>query len=204
MAGKSIQALAWVDAETTGIPTEHDEVIDYSGVHVLEFALIVTDLDLNPLAGYHEVVKMTTAAADALKQNEYVRNMHMKNNLIRDAIKSPDAITLEQLDQELIKTIEQAPYDPGEFAIAGSGVARFDHPLVKAKLPLFARKLHYAEFDTGYVRRASIILAGEPVINDLPASYRDDVKTHRAWDDVQAHIEEAKRFRKFFRDAVAR
>lgn len=204
MAGKYIQALAWVDLETTGLPEPGDGIMDYRNLHLLEVAVLITDLDLEPIAGFHEVVKMTTAAATALKGNDYVREMHTKNNLIRDSIKSPDALTLEDLDSELDKLFqEKTSFERGEFAIAGSGVARFDHPVIDVKMPKFARWLHYAEIDIGQLRRLTTIFNhNQPVINPVPESSRDGAKTHRAWDDVNAHLKEAKRYQNFIQKAA--
>lgn len=204
--GKTINAMAWVDLETTGIPEPNPETLsmDFSRVHILEVAVLITDLDGDPLAGHHGVVRMTREAADVLKTNDYVRQMHTDNGLIRDSIKSEDAMTLEELDEEISKTFQEGTsFEPGEFIIAGSGVSRFDHPLIDIRMPKLARWLHYAEIDIGSLRRSSTMFNhGQPVVNPVPESSRDGVKTHRAWDDVQAHLKEGLRYRDFFRKAV--
>lgn len=204
MAGKYIQALVWCDLETTGLPIPGDGILDFRDLHLLEVAVLVTDLDLQPLAGYHEVVKMTKAAGEALKANDYVRDMHMKNDLIRDSVKSETALSLEDMDTEIDKFLsENTAFERGEFAIAGSGVARFDHPVIDIKMPKFARWLHYAEIDIGIMRRVTTMFNhNQPVVNPVPESSRDGVKTHRAWDDVQAHLKEAKRYADFIRKAA--
>ncbi len=204
MPSKQIQALAVIDLETTGLPEPRDGVMDFRGVHILEVAVLITDLDLDPIAGYHEVVKMTRGAANALKANEYVRNMHTTNGLIRDSIQSESALTLDDLDTELGKLFQESTsFEPGEFGLAGSGVARFDHPIIDIKMPTLSKWLHYAEIDIGGVRRATTLFNhNQPVVNPVPESSRDGVKTHRAWDDVQAHLKEMQRYRDFFRKAV--
>lgn len=202
--GKYIQALAWVDLETTQLPEPGDGIVDYRNLHLLEVAVLITDLDLEPVAGYHEVVKMTNEAAASLKANDYVRKMHTDNNLIRESIKSEDALTLPDMDIEIDKLFkEKTSFEPGEFAIAGSGVARFDHPIIDVKMPKFAKWLHYAEIDIGVMRRVTTLFNhNQPVVNPVPESSRDGVKTHRAWDDVQAHLKEAKRYADFIRKAA--
>lgn len=204
MARKQIQALAWCDLETTGLPVPGDGIMDYRGLHLLEVAVLVTDLDLDPIAGYHEVIRMTPEAAQALRENDYVREMHTKSGLITESIKSEQALTLAEIDAEVDKFLQETTaYDRGEFALSGSGVARFDHPIIDVKMPLFSKWLHYAEVDMGDVRRASTMFNhGQPVVNPVPESSRDGVKTHRAFDDVKAHLKEAVRYRDFFRKAV--
>lgn len=196
MAHRSAHALAWVDFETTNLP----DGLDYSGVSIMEVALLVTDFDLNRIAGFHSPVKLDRKGALELKSNEYVLNMHRGNNLIKDC-QGPDALTLEEAEAELIATFQtHTSFEPGEFMIAGSGVAAFDQPLIKALMPNLARWFAYYPFDIGIERRVSTILNGSPIVNPTPESSRDDAKTHRAWDDVQAHLKEAHRYRDFYRN----
>lgn len=201
MTAKVAQQLIWVDIETTGLPTEHDECIDFSDVHVLEFAMIITDraLNIESVGGYTEVIKMTRPAADALKTNEFVREMHTANGLIKDSISA--TMTLDDVDLEietLLKT--ETTFDKHEFAIAGSGVAMFDFPLIKAKMPRLASWLTYYPYDFGIERRISRDLAGRDLINpgSHGASY-GDAKAHRAMADVEAHLREAQDLRDFYR-----
>lgn len=199
---KSAQALGWIDIETTGLPNEGDGIIDYRVVHVLEVALIVTDLALNKLVGYSGFVRIAKDGPEieAIKKNDFVRDMHMKNGLIKDCLQSEEAVpSLEVLERDLVGTLESSSFDKGEFLIAGSGIGHFDHPLVKAKMPEFASWFQYAPFDIGVERRVSTILNGNrPTVNPLPQSSRDGVKTHRALDDVEAHLKEAGRHQEFY------
>lgn len=195
MSAKFPQCLLWADFETTGLPVGND----FSGVHILEVAVVVTDLDLEMYEGFHGAVKMTQEAAEALRANEYVLNMHRKNGLIVDSRNS--TMTLAEAEQEIIKLLkDKTTFDKGEFMIAGSGVAAYDHPLIKAKMPELDSYLAYYPFDIGVVRRAAKILTGgKDVVNPTPRSYQDGVKEHRAWDDVLAHIEEGTKYRDWFR-----
>lgn len=193
---KYAQALFWTDFETTGLP----EGNDFSNVHILEVAVVVTNFDLEPLAGYKEVVKLTRAGADALRGNEYVLNMHKNSGLLQASAKEATA-TEADVEQEIIKLFKEATtFDAGEFMIAGSGVAAFDHPLIKQRMPELAKWLAYYPFDIGVQRRVAQILGkGRQFINPVAKSFQDGVKAHRAWDDVQAHIEEGRRWMEFYR-----
>ncbi len=202
MAGSSKIAhnLIWFDAETTALPTEHDEVVDFSGVHILEVALIVTDraLNIEAVGGYTEVVKMTQAAADSLRGNDYVREMHTKNGLIKDSINAK--LNLDDIDLEIDELLRTGTtFDKGEFALAGSGVSHFDRYLIAAKMPRLNSWLTYYSYDFGTYRRISRDLAGRDVINPVHGKSYGDEKLHRAMQDVEAHLREAQAYRDWVR-----
>lgn len=194
---KYAQALFWTDFETTGLPTGND----FSNTQILEVAVIVTNFDLEPLVGYKEVVKLTKEGADRLRGEEFVLNMHKKSGLLQESAKVATA-TEAQVEAEIIKMLkEQTSFEPGEFMIAGSGVALFDFPLIKDRMPQLSKWLAYYPFDIGVQRRVAQILGkGRNFINPVNKSFQDGVKTHRAWDDVTAHLEEGKRWMQFYRD----
>lgn len=199
-ASKTAHQLVWVDLETTGLPTEHDECIDFKDVHILEFAMIVTDraLNIESVGGYTEVIKMTRPAAEALKANDYVRNMHTKNGLIQDSIKA--TLSLAEVDAEIDRLLQsETAFEKREFAIAGSGVASFDLPLIKAKMPLLGSWLTYYSYDFGVYRRIARDLAGKDVINPVHSASYGDEKQHRAMADVEAHLREAQAYRDWVR-----
>jgi len=200
MPKKYAQCLLWCDLETTQLPGPKN---DYSNVHVLEVAFLLTDFDLKPYQGYHEAIKMTRGAADSLRGNEFTKDMHTKNGLIKDCLAS--TTTIEDAEAEVIAMMEEwTTFDPGEFMLAGSGNAAFDRPVINQWMPTLASWLTYYPFDIGVDRRTTSILAGGDVIN-VPADSAGfgEAKLHRAWNDVEAHVEEAKRKRAWLREAVA-
>ncbi len=203
MAGfKPVHALAIIDIETTGLPPD-DDPLNFSDVHVLEFAIMICDFDLDPLAGYHEVVKLTQPGLEAIRANEYVANMHKRNGLIADSRVATR--TLADVEAEVIAFLkESTSFDRGEFMIGGSGNASYDYPLMKAKMPKLAGWFAYYPSDVGIFRRMSKFFAGgRDVINPVPSSYDGDVKSHRAWDDVKAHHEEYRRFREWVQGTLS-
>jgi len=197
---KSAQCLLWVDLETTQLPGPKN---DYSDVHILEVAFILTDFDLKPYEGYHEAIKLTKPAADSLRRNDFTREMHAKNGLIRDCRDS--TVTLEEAEAEVIQMIkDKTTFDKGEIMLAGSGNAAFDRPVLNQWMPNLVSYLTYYPFDIGVDRRVGSILAGQEVINVPAASTGSGgAKVHRAWNDVQAHIEEARRKREWYRTVTA-
>ena len=108
--------------------------------------------------------------------------------------------TLVGKKDEIIAMLDEEV--PGiSFYIGGSGVAAYDHPIIKALMPKIAARLHYAPYDIGIARRMSKTMTNRDVVN-IPRSYQDGVKTHRAWDDITAHFEEGVAFQTFFQKAV--
>lgn len=183
--------LAWIDLETDGLPDGND----YTDVHILEAALIVTDFSLNKMVGYSEVVKMTKSAADRIRASEYVRNMHKVSGLLTASVNAQH--TVAQVEREMVDVLAGVGQE-GEFMIAGSGVASFDFPLIKTHMPVVAAYFAYYPFDIGIVRRGNKILAGRDLVGPSPASY-GEAKEHRALGDVQAHLAEAVLYQTFLR-----
>lgn len=195
-------ALLWTDLETDRlIPDPVDQVIDLHPLNIMEVGFIVTDFELRPISGYSEALKMTPEIAQGLRENPDVLEMHRENGLIQACIESPH--TLADVEQEVVAMIQEIDgIEPGNLQIAGSGVARFDQTIIQAKMPELARFLHYAPYDVGVLRRTSKTMARQDVVN-IPRSYRDGQKAHRAYADAEAHLEEAQRFQEFFQRAVS-
>lgn len=204
MSSDKTRFLVWIDLETDGLPTTGNGIVDYRNVNVLEFAAVLTDMDLNilegDLGGYTEVVKMNEAIAANLRATPALLEMHGKNGLIQESVQVATK-TLEDIDTEIVQMLSETGAQPGEFVIAGSGVAAFDHPLIKAHMPKLAACLAYYPFDIGIQRRVSRKLAGREIVNYAPNSY-GDAKTHRAMDDAVAHLREAQSHRDFYRKLV--
>lgn len=191
--------LLWVDLETTGLPEVHPNVIDFTDVHLMEMGAIITDTSLNIIdnMAYTEVVKMNPDIANALRANDFVREMHQKNGLIRDCLKATD--TMEEIDAAVSEMMGEMGVKPGEFALAGSGIAAFDLPFIRTKMPQISEWLAYFPYDIGVFRRLMRSLAGRSVVNPNLSSFGND-KLHRAFADVKAHLDEAITYRTWARD----
>lgn len=198
---KTATHLVWIDLETTSLPTEHDEVWDFSDVHILEVGLIVTDkaMVIHKVGGYQEVTKLTKAAAATLRSNDIVRKMHQESGLIKDCLAGTH--TLADIDTEIDALLSEVGIEKGMFAIAGSGVAMFDFPAVKTKMPKLNSWLAYYPYDWGIFRRLIESAVGHYVTNPQLASYGDE-KLHRAMSDITAHLREAQAFRNWARETL--
>lgn len=184
----------WVDIEAPGLP----EGSDFSKIPPMEIAVIVTDFNLNRLGGYVEAVKMNNDIANALRSNQFAREMHTKNGLIKDCIKNAP-LTLGQIEDGIIDLLQEQG-EPGEFQIAGSGVAMYDFPLIKYWMPTLHTWLDYAPFDIGIMRRGISRLVGKEIVTHTPASYGAE-KLHRAMQDVEGHLEETQKYQEVLRAA---
>jgi oligoribonuclease (3'-5' exoribonuclease) len=192
MTGTHAKAFAWIDIETDGLPDGHD----FSTVNMLEFGMIITNIDLTPITGYHEVVKITQAGAERIRANEFVRQMHLTSGLLQESIQG--GMTLAQVEQEAIETIQEAGLGEDDLFLAGSGVAMFDFPFIKTHMPRLAKYFKYFPFDIGLTRRQVKIFAGRDLYPAVQESYQDGVKAHRAYADVEAHLKEAQNARSFY------
>jgi len=189
-------AFLWCDLETTGL-----EVVTKSRKdQVIEAAFVLTDFDHNPIAGFHDVVKLTKTGAERIKENEYVFNMHKKNGLLKDAATADKSKTLGAIEEAVIKMIEeQSSFSPGELMLNGSGLAHFDNAIIREQMPELSKWLDYSMADVGVFRRMSKIYAGKAIVNPTSSSYGDE-KLHRAYDDVMAHIAESRKYLELFRE----
>lgn len=197
--GKSPHAIAWVDIETTGLFQDHLGRPDYTQDEILEVGMIVTDFDLDPIVGYHEVIGLTPKGANRIRADEYVRTMHKTSGLLKDAIGCEK--TTQEVDFELDQILRaNTAFEPGEFMLGGSGVGQFDFNVLRYHMPKFAKWFAYYPADIGVFRRLTKILSGgRQFVNDTAGSYGES-KTHRAYDDVKAHLDEAKKYQEWLKN----
>jgi oligoribonuclease (3'-5' exoribonuclease) len=189
-------ALFWIDIEATALSKKND----FSDVHPLELAVIVTDFDLEPMAGYEAVITPTAETVASLRRNPQALEMHRANGLVA-ALKGTTE-TVEEVEQNLIQMLKtKTALQPGEFMIAGSGVARYDYGLLDKWMPALTSWFAYYPFDIGVMRRtAKILSGGRQIVEPNTASYGDE-KLHRARADVEAHLAEARQWQDWFRRA---
>lgn len=190
MVRPSTHALLWIDLETTGL----DPVFD----SILEVGAILTDLDLNPLAGYREMIKPDRVTVERLRSApDVVLQMHQESGLIKDLKNA--TVSLAEVEQELVRMLkEKTSFSPGEISLAGSGVAHFDRRVITHQMKELDRWLTYYSYDIGVFRRmATMFNHGQQVIPPIRESYQEGFKAHRAWGDVTAHHKEAVAFQQW-------
>lgn len=177
-----MEALLWVDLETTGLVPETG--------YILEVGMILTDMQLNVKGIQTFYGAMAGRSPYDVKINvadEFVQNMHEVNGLWKDLEEAYAAGYLKQSEQDLdheIADILQSYID--EFQIeklypAGSSV-HFDTKWMEYWLPSTASKLSYRHLDVTSLKLATLVATG---------SYNSDKDNtaHRALPDAQGSLD---------------
>ncbi len=187
MSNNSVTHLLWVDLEGTGIDLSKDQI--------LEVGAILTPADLSRnLAYYETLVRPTMSSLARVISSEPVWGMHSKSGLIAD-LSDPEKPkkTVAEVEKDLLDLLDR--HGVQSLALAGSGVAHYDAPLIRRDMPELATRLPYWSLDTGTVRRALKILGG---VDLRPAYHAETDKRHRALDDIEDHLAEARMFKDLF------
>lgn len=182
--------LAVIDLETTG-SDEHEGSL-------LEVGLIIVDQHLRELWRASWLVEPNIVHVATMP--EAVRRMHVENGLLAEidhhraqwlAGRYPDTIvdTPGNVDGQLAHVLDQHTVD-GKIALAGSGVAHFDSRWLRTHLPESSKRLTYWAHDVGSVRRFLRDLVGLAI--DFEPH---EIKSHRALDDAEQHLDEMRYYR---------
>lgn len=184
--------LAWVDLETTGTDEVRDDII--------EFACVVTDLNLNAIWEYETVVRPESSTwLERVYAVDAVRDMHTANGLLGE-IAAGAGEDLFDVDQFVTDTLRGVlSIEPHAIMLAGSGVGHFDSRFIKVKMSGFAKMLAYPVIDVGVMRRFLRDICGRPDM--VPESGDGATKTHRAYDDIVLHLSEARYYRRALGEA---
>lgn len=186
--------IAWLDFETTGS--------DERDGSLLEVGVIVTTPALSELSRRSWLVEPDLDHVATMAK--VVRDMHTRNGLLdeidrkradylagRDA--TPGVLTPAEVDAKLAAWLAYWTVR-GRVILAGSGVGHFDSRWLRLHLPKSAKAFTYWPLDVGVVRRF-LITAG--VTPHRPAE--PDTKAHRALDDAEDHLAEARHYLAMFR-----
>jgi oligoribonuclease len=180
--------LLWLDLETTGTDEAKDSII--------EIAVIPTTPDLDQVGEW----TATDEGLGRLLRTPVVRAMHEANGLLAELLEEGDRHhTIGAVDHQLDTwLVDQGDYlGVNSWILAGSGVGHFDRRFIKAQMPKLDRRLRHWCIDVGVVRRAYSMWTDTAEVHPghVPG------KTHRALDDVRFHLEEARMWRRMWREA---
>ncbi len=174
--------LVWIDLETTGLKP-------VSNNRILEYAMVLTDLELNEIYSTKCVVLQSTTAARAL-MDDFVVQMHEKSGLLAALERAEELLapsnyadSIDMIDE--ILRGELAKLDDGNtiFVIAGNTVG-FDKDYIKYYMPELFKLLHYRQLD---------VSAYKVAFPDIFGSATSDA--HRAMEDIRASINQHRKMR---------
>ena len=166
--------ILWCDLETTGTDEDEDDI--------LEAAFVLTGPDLVPVAEYQRVYR---SGVDASRLAPVVLEMHTTNGLWVEAHLPTVRLAYDaEAEASILAWLGEWLPKGDVIALGGSGVSHFDRRFIATNWPRLTRRLTFWSYDVGSVRRLAR-LAGVEHRPETP-------KTHRAMDDIRAHIDEAR------------
>jgi oligoribonuclease len=128
----------WMDLEMTGL--DHEKHV------ILEVAAVVTDLEMNTLEQYSEII---VQPADKLMEMEpIVRQMHEKSGLLA---KLPMGKPLAEVDQAIAKLLDRHFTKKEQICVCGNSVHN-DKRFIDAYMPHLSKRLHYRIVDVSSLK----------------------------------------------------
>lgn len=186
----------WLDLETTGLELSRDRI--------MEVAAIFTGTDLVELGRNHIVLPLDDIGWERLRGNPFVLGMHAKSGLLAECAerKDVDGHALHTADRylaDLIGRLVPAGVE-ANIRLAGSGVSHFDLAFVRRWMPRTMEHLDWRPFDVGQMEEW-FLHCGLPTYDDVHPGEKAR-KTHRAMDDIEYHLDEARWYVGRLRDSA--
>lgn len=169
--------LLWVDLEMTGLDPVKDRI--------LEVAAIATNLELNKIAEYTAVIKVS----DKIIKDRMVGPFWDKNAKTRNALiqQNQSGQPLKTVERELIDFIKQ--HFGQTIYLAGNSIHQ-DRKFLEREMPELNQLLHYRMLD---------VSAWKIYFETAKHQKFTKPETHRALDDINGSIEEFKWYLTFLK-----
>lgn len=171
-----MQNMFWVDLEMSGL--------DEKTCHILEVAVVVTDIFFNPLEEYHSIVYQPQSVLDAM--DDWCKKTHGASGLTA-AVAS--GASLESVEKDLISLVGRH-FSKERVVLCGNSVGN-DKRFLDHYMPLLAKKLHYRILDVSSFK--------EMFRSRWGIEHKKNEDRHRALDDIRASIDELKTYLSFVR-----
>jgi oligoribonuclease len=162
-----MKSLFWIDLEMTGL----DEKVD----HILEVAVVITDMDFRPLETYHRIVYQPPAVLEEM--NDWCKKTHGESGLTAAV---PQGTPLATVQQELVQLMDRHFGQKEKIVLAGNSVGN-DRRFVDAYLPEVAKRLHYRLIDVSSFKE---------IFREKYRIAFQKGNAHRATDDILESIRE--------------
>lgn len=161
-----MQKMFWVDLEMTGLDTAKDVI--------LEVAVVVTNLKLEVIEQYEQVVYASPATLAAM--DPWCIETHGKSGLTAACAKGKP---LAQVEADLVK-LAKAHFPNEKILLCGNSVGT-DKRFLEAGMPTFARHLHYRIID---------VSSWKEIYSSVYGLTFQKRELHRAVDDILESIGE--------------
>ena len=171
--------LVWVDMEMTGLDPDNDKII--------EIAVIVTDMELNPLAeGPVFAIHQSDEVLD--KMDNWNKGTHGRSGLI-DRVKA-STVTEAQAEQELIAFLKQ--YVPaGKSPMCGNSICQ-DRRFMARGMPKLEAFFHYRNVDVSTIKE--LCRRWKP---EIIKGFKKQ-QQHTALADIIESVQELRYYRAYF------
>jgi len=170
--------LVWIDLEMTGLDPKRHVIV--------EIATVITSADLDVIAKGEDIV-IGASDMEMSQMGEYVRNMHMKSNLLND-IENSD-VTTEEAERKTIEFIDSHLSTDYKPPLCGNSIG-IDRRFLVEYMPSLENRMHYRCVDVTSIKE--LVYRWFP--NILRRAPRKG-EQHRAMDDVLESIAELKFYR---------
>lgn len=168
--------ILWLDVETTGL--------DLDTIEVLEIGLILTnspDMGLEEIARYSTVIRPSDGTRTLIAMDQFVQTMHLDSGLWLDCV-TEGAPSLEVATAGIVSWLDLWEIRPNTMA-GGSGIDRYDLPLLRRVMPDLTSRLHFRSYDMSTTKWLLDTIGREDLIPRFAG-----IK-HRALDDAEAALE---------------
>ena len=166
--------------ETTGLNPRLDEI--------LEVALVVTGNNVVECTAISFVVDPGDVKWEDRLDDE--KAMHIRSGLLRDVVTV--GLLLPAVEDALLTTLKRV--DKGPFVLCGINPV-LNRAFIESRMRRFNRQLDYRSIDVLSIRRFLRDLCERDEL--MPPFADADSKTHRAMDDLQDVISEARIYRTY-------
>lgn len=175
---KKLDRLLWIDLEMTGLDVNKEVII--------ECAAIVTDLNLNSLESYEQVVQQPKLHLDNM--DDWNKQHHGRSGL---TAKVPFGRPPHLVEEDLMKLIDRhwVQEEDRRAIICGNSIAQ-DRLFITKYWPMLEKKLHYRMMD---------VSSWKLMFYQKYNVKFDKSEKHRALDDILESINELRHYMQFIR-----
>ena len=169
--------LLWTDLEMTGLDPSKDRIC--------EVAAIATDMDLNEIATYEAIVKVS----DKLMKERMVGEFWEKNAKTRDELQAQNqnGKPVKEVERELLDFLDA--HFGKVIYLAGNSIHQ-DRKFIEKEMPELNKRLHYRMLD---------VSAWKIYFENAKKQKFAKLEHHRALDDINGSIEELKWYLTFLK-----